>query len=207
MLYGAFFWYQHASKEKAFRRIIENLEAESRIAEVLVVDSKRDRPGQAPQTTIKFLEYDLRGRPLRPKYFTFRGNIIQFQTLVVRFEDRYVERADALRGKSIALFLKAFALDGTNAQVFEITKAYETPEGYRVDGVASHFQDMVWKRFWNYSLMPAERGKAGIKNAQIEAPGSMFVPGTVYTIVIEHDGGVRIDARPVPAILKGERIR
>jgi len=206
-LYGAFFWFQHSSKEKALLRIIENLKAESRIAEVLVVDSKRDAPGGKPLTTIKFLEYGAAGKPLQPKYFTFRGNVIQFQTLVVRFADRYVETNDALRGKSIALFLKVFVLDGTSAQVLEIAKTYETPEGYRVTEVPSKFQDEVWKRFWKYALIPAERERAGIKNAQIEAPGSMFVPGTIYTIRIEHDGGVRIDANPIPAILKGERVR
>ncbi len=45
-----------------------------------------------------------------------------------------------------------------------------------------------------------------IKNAQIEAPGSMFLPGTIYTLKIEHDGGIRIDAEPVPEILKGEAV-
>lgn len=207
LVYGVFFWFQQSSKEKALLKIIENLKAESRIAEVLVVDSKQDAPGRVPETTIKFLEYGAGGKPLQPKYFTFRGNVIQFQTLVVRFEDRYVEMNDALRGKSIALFLKVFVLDGTRAQVLEIAKAHETPEGYRVPGVPSKYQDAVWKRFWKYALMPAERRKAGIKNAQIEAPGSMFVPGTIYTIRIEHDGGVRIDANPIPAILKGERVR
>jgi hypothetical protein len=43
-----------------------------------------------------------------------------------------------------------------------------------------------------------------VKNAQIEAPGSIFVPGTIYTIKIEYDGGLRIDAKPIPEILKGE---
>ena len=44
------------------------------------------------------------------------------------------------------------------------------------------------------------------KNAQIEAPGTKFVPGTLYTIKIEHGGGMRIDAEPLAPILKGERI-
>ena len=41
---------------------------------------------------------------------------------------------------------------------------------------------------------------------QIEAPGTMFVPGTLYTLKIEHDGGIRIDATPLSPILRGERI-
>jgi hypothetical protein len=34
----------------------------------------------------------------------------------------------------------------------------------------------------------------------------MFVPGTLYTIKIEHDGGMRIDTQSLPVILRGERI-
>ena len=45
----------------------------------------------------------------------------------------------------------------------------------------------------------------GIKNAQIEAPGTRFVPGMLYTVKIEHDGGMRIDAQTLPLILKGEK--
>ncbi len=46
----------------------------------------------------------------------------------------------------------------------------------------------------------------GVKNAQIEAPGTKFIPGALYTIKIEHDGGIRIDVQALSAILTGERI-
>jgi hypothetical protein len=46
----------------------------------------------------------------------------------------------------------------------------------------------------------------GIKNAQIEAPGTVFIPGMLYTIKIEHDGGMRIDAAKLPEVLRGEKI-
>ena len=48
--------------------------------------------------------------------------------------------------------------------------------------------------------------RAGVKNVQIEAPGTMFIPGYLYTIRIEHSGGLRIDINPLPEILKGEKI-
>ena len=38
------------------------------------------------------------------------------------------------------------------------------------------------------------------------APGTKFVPGKLYTIKIEHDGGLRIDVSPLPEILAGEKI-
>jgi hypothetical protein len=189
-----------------FRQIIHNLKAESRIAEVLVNESSLDEYTRKYTTTIKFLEYDVKGKPMKAKYFTFKGNRIQFQTLVVRFDDKYVEEGHRMKGKSIYLFLKAFVLDGKNTQEFLITPTEEIPEGYRVGRPPTTFEKEIWRRFWKYALDPEARARVGIKNAQIEAPGSVFVPGTIYTVVIEHDGGIRIDTRPIPEILKDEKV-
>ncbi len=187
-----------------FRQIIHNLKAESRIAELLVTDSSLDEFTRKYTTTVKFLEYGVRGEALKPKYFTFKGNLIQFQTLVVRFDDRYIEEGHRMKGKSIYLFLKAFVLDGKNTQEFVITPTEEIPQGYRVGNPPSAFEKEIWSRFWKYALDPEARKRLGVKNAQIEAPGSVFVPGTIYTLVIEHDGGIRIDTRPIPEILMNQ---
>ena len=197
---------QWMQKERVLRQIIERLHAETRMAEVLVTKSEFDEATKKIKTTIKFLEYDAQGKPLEAKYFTFQGNVIQFQSLVIRFSDKLVEAGDRLRGKSAAIFMKAFVLGGAKTQEFDITKAYEVPGGYRVPGKTNEFEIKLWQAFWDYALDPKKREHAGIKNAQIEAPGSMFLPGTIYTLKIEHDGGLRIDASPVPEILKGERI-
>lgn len=197
---------QWIQKERILRKVIERLHAETRRAEVLVTKSEFDEISKKIKTTIKFLEYDAQGKPLEPKYFTFEGNIIQFQSLVIRFSDKLVDAGDRLRGKSAAFFMKAFVLDGAKTQEFDITQVYAIPGGYRVSEKADPFEQKLWQGFWDYALNPKKREHAGIKNAQIEAPGSMFLPGTIYTLVIEHDGGLRIDASPVPEILKGERI-
>ncbi len=147
----------------------------------------------------------MKGKPLKAKYFTFKGNLIQFQTLVVRFDDKYVEEGHRLKGKSIFLFLKAFVLDGKNTQEMVITQAHEIPAGYKTSETPNYYEKEIWARFWKYALDPAERVRRGIKNAQIEAPGSVFIPGTIYTLVIEHDGGIRIDTRPIPEILRSEK--
>ena len=203
------------------KNIVKNLTAESRVAEVLVVDSQLDEFTRKYTTTIKFLEYGVHGQPLKPKYFTFKGNLIQFQTLVVRFDDKYVEEGHRLKGKSICLFLKAFVLEGAKTQEFVITPVYENrvdlkgkevpesvvPEGYRVGNPPNYFEREIWAHFWKYALDSARREKMGIKNAQVEAPGQVFVPGTIYTLILEHDGGVRIDTRPIPLILKKDKTK
>ena len=113
---------------------------------------------------------------------------------------------DRLRGKSAILFLKAFILEGKKTQEFKITETYQIPQGYKVPGEDSLFEAELWHQFWDYALDPEARKRTGVKNAQIEAPGSMFVPGTIYTLQLEHDGGLRIDTKPIPHILKGETL-
>lgn len=198
--------YRWLEKDRILRQVIERLSADSRVAEVLVTKSEYDEQSKRIKTTIKFLEYDASGQPLEPKYFSFLGNVIQFQALVIRFNDKLVETGDRLRGKSAYLFLKVFVLDGEKTQSFDITENYEIPAGYKIRHTESEFEKDIWVRFWDYALKPEMRENTGIKNAQIEAPGSMFLPGTIYTIRIEHDGGLRIDTAPIPAILKGENI-
>lgn len=186
--------------------IVSRLQAESRIAEVLVTGVNFDEKSQQTYTTIKFLEYTADGNPLEPKYFTFSGNIIQFQSLVIRFQDIYIRNGDKLRGKSAYLFLKAFMLDGKNTQEFDITPVNEIPAGYKISNEADPAETRLWQEFWAYALDPAKSAGSGIKNAQIEAPGTLFVPGNIYTIKIEHDGGMRIDVSKLSPILKGETI-
>ena len=203
---GIHWIHKRIEERKILLQVIERLSADSRIAEVLVTQSEQNETTKQTETTIKFLEYDATGNPLEPRYLTFHGNLIQFQALVIRFQDPLVKGGDKLRGKSAYIFLRAFVLDGKNTQVFNLAETYEIPQGYKIPGARSEFEMKLWESFWKYALDPKARERSGIKNAQIEAPGSIFVPGTIYTIRIEHDGGIRIDTQPIPAILKGEKI-
>lgn len=197
---------QYIYENAVLKQIITRLEADSRVAEVLVTGVQYNETEKKTYTTIKFLEYDSASRPLESKYFTFSGNIIQFQSLVVRFDDKYIRQADPLRGKSAYLFWKIFMLDGQNTQEYEITKINEVPQVYKLGSQENPVERKFWARFWEYALNPKTAQSQGIKNAQIEAPGTMFAPGILYTIKIEHDGGLRIDASPLAGILRGEKI-
>ena len=197
---------KYVLENKVLKEIVARLEADSRIAQALVTEVTTDAASGRPLTTIKFLEYDTNGQPLAAKYFTFTGNIIQFQSLVVRFDDSYIQHGDKLRGKSAYVFWKVFMLDGANTQEREINKFNEIPEGYKIEGPMSSFEKEFWEDFWKIALDPKLARTKGIKNAQIEAPGTKFIPGVLYTLKIEHDGGIRIDASEIPPILKGEKI-
>lgn len=202
-------WYvvRLLSEQAILRKVIDRLLAESRIAQVLVTGVRVDPATQQVFTTIKFLEFDANGNPLPAKYFTFSGAIIQFQSMVIRFDDFYVKKGDPLKGKSAYVFMKAFSLKESGSEVFQINEAFEVPSGYKIEGLKSDFERKLWRKFWEYALNPKESKRAGIKNAQIEAPGTKFIPGFLYTITIEHDGGMRIDVQELPAILRGEKVQ
>jgi hypothetical protein len=188
-------------QNQILRQVIERLTADTPTAEVIVSDVNNGR------TTIKFVEYGADLKVLAPRYFTFKNNIIQFQSLVIRFGDDYVKYGDKLRGKSVYAFWKVFALgDSNTAEIFEINKLGDVPNGYQIGAAKNGFEQQLWRDFWNYALEQEKAKTAGIKNAQVEAPGTKFVPGKLYTIKIEHNGGLRIDTQPLPEILKGEKI-
>ncbi|MBU4252069.1 MAG: hypothetical protein KKC39_00375 [Candidatus Omnitrophica bacterium] len=197
---ASFYMFKSQIENHLLKKVIERLTADSRVAEVIVTDVKRDAKTKKSYTTIKFIEYDTRLNPLEPKYFTFSGNIIQFQSMVIRFDDFYVKKGHPLKGKSAYFFMKVFMLTKDGAETFGINKINEIPSGYEVAGVGSNFQKKLWQKFWKYTLDSKEANKIGIKNVQIEAPGTKFIPGVVYTIKIEHDGGLRIDTKPVTSI-------
>lgn len=194
------------NEKKMLEEVVIRLTANSRIAQVIVSDVQFNPVTQKHMTTIKFLEYDSRLRPMEPKYFTFSGNLIQFQSLVVRFDDIHVKKGDVLRGKSAYLFWKVFILDGANTQEYTISPIQEIPAGYKTPEAHNSFEDAIWKEFWDIALDPQKANLRGIKNAQIEAPGTKFIPGLLYTIKIEHDGGMRIDTSEIPQVLKGEKV-
>ena len=194
------------NQEHAFQRILDRLQAESRAAQVLVTAVNYDEAAHRNMTTIKFVEEDSLGHPMEPKYFTFSGNLIQFQSLVVRFEDKFVAAGDRFKGRSVYLFWKVFMLDGAHTQEFPIAQVDEIPGGYKVPGRTSGFENRFWKDFWRFAFDETKAKNAGVKSVQIEAPGAVFIPGYLYTIHIEHDGGLRIDAKAVEPILRGEKI-
>ncbi|MBF0571866.1 MAG: hypothetical protein HQL12_08360 [Candidatus Omnitrophica bacterium] len=206
LIIAGFWLIWHFNKEHVYQQMLDRLQAESRAALVIVTSVNYDERSHQRITTIKFVEEDSRGHALPPKYFTFNGNLIQFQSLVVRFEDKFVAAGDRFKGRSVYLFWKVFRLDGPLTQEFPITQVNEIPGGYKIPGRASVFENRFWKDFWRFAFDESKARSAGIKSVQIEAPGVVFVPGYLYTIHIEHNAGLRIDAKPVDLILRGEKI-
>lgn len=207
-LAGAGYWYYQLMREKeVLEQIISRLNSEDRVAQVWVKEYVRDAGGKPTKVVIKILEQDAQGQSLKPVFCTFSVNdIIYFEALVIRLSDEVVM---AGKGKSIHLFRRAFALNdsGNTYESCDMNTPHKVPEGYRIDAddrFVTEVEQKYWRLFWRYALDDKARDEGLVKNAQIEAPATRFVPDHIYRIILEHDGGLRIEATPIPAILKGE---
>ena len=60
-------------------------------------------------TRVRFVELDAAGKPAgTPQEITVQGTRVYLESLVIKFDDTFVEGGDALRGTSVCLFKKMF---------------------------------------------------------------------------------------------------
>ena len=210
-LYAVFFLnnlYNRKELEiQALNQVVERLSAETRIAQVIVKEQSVNPETGILETTIKFVENARNGSPLPPQYFKVQGDVIYFDAFVMKFTTEYVEIGEALRGKSICLFRRIFGEHQAPEQGFLVDgsgSSKDIPDLYRVGDEPSQFEIDLWKRFWEYAGNPETARGIGVRVAQGEAVYTRFQKGSIYTITIEHDGGINIMTEPVPEILLDE---
>jgi len=156
------------------------------------------------QTTLLFVEYAKDGSPLPAKRFTFEGKTAHIDAMVINFDGRYVENRDPLRGRSIALFTRIFGDKQTPAQAPRIDDPGHIPAIYQdADPKVSQFEQDLWKDFWRLADDEAYRKSMGVRatgGAQGEAVWRPFEPGKLYSITLQHDGGLSITSAPLKGI-------
>ena len=205
---GGWWFYQGRQEVEVLKQIVSRLTAETKVAHVRVEDVQADEEGQVQKLRLKIVEFASGNQPLEPTYCDFSVNdVVHFEALVIRLNDELIMEG---KGKSIHLFRRAFALDddGNTYESCDINRPQEVPGGYSLqstDPKAQEIERLYWRKFWDYALDEKKRKSAGVKTAQIEAPGMRFVRDIDYVIYLEHDGGLRFKTKPTEAIHKGER--
>jgi hypothetical protein len=206
---GGFQVFQWYREKEILKQVVGRLTAEERVAEIWVESYQKDPDGKVAKLRLKILEYDAQGKPLKPVFCDFSVNdIIHIEAMLIRLNDSIVMDGE---GKSVYLFRRAFALDdkGNTYESCEINRPMDIPGGYALesgDRTVSAVEARFWRSFWELALDEKRRAEFGVKNAQIEAPATRFLPEHIYKLILEHDGGLYIQASPVPEILKGEKV-
>ena len=188
-------------KTAELRQIVQRLTSERRVADVMVTDQKE--VGGTLQTSILFVEYGKDGNALPAKRFTIDGNMVHFDAMVIKFDGKFVEENDPLRGHSIALFTRLYGDTQTPANAFHIDEPGQVPAVYRdADPKVSQFEQDLWKNFWKLADDPNYRNEMGVRVAQGEGVWRPFEPNRLYTITLEFNGGLNIHSEPLKGIYR-----
>ena len=187
-------------RNEHLRQVVKHLSAERRVADVIVTEQSVSPQGK-PRTTLLFVEYARDGSPLPAKRFTFEGVQAHVDAMVVKFDGRYVDDRDPLRGHSVALFTRLFGDKQTPEQAHRIDEPGQIPAVYRgADPRVSEFEQELWRDFWRLADDEAYRKSMGVRVAQGEGVWRPFEPGKLYTISLDHGGGLNVKSEPLRGI-------
>lgn len=97
---------QEKQRLETYLKILKHIERRARVE---VLRQVRDQQGNL-QTTIRFTETDASGKPISvSRDMTLPGQEVYFDTLLIKFEDHFVEQGDPLKGHALMLFRRIFS--------------------------------------------------------------------------------------------------
>lgn len=173
------------------------LKVDQRLAKIDVVDQNVDPSTEQPVTTIRFTELGPNDASLsEPREFKLRGDTIYIDNWVVKFDDKYVEQADLIRGTSLTLFRRVFGDKENPADGQSLDEIGDRPSAYARGGEPSEFEEAIWKDFWTIANDPAMAAAKGIRAIHGEAVSIKAEKGRTYRIVLRASDGLSIVADP-----------
>ena len=147
------------------------------------------------KTTVRFTELGPDGSALAPgQELTIEGRTLYVESLVIQFEDRYVEQGDALRGTSLCFFKRLFGENQSPSTGPALDTAGQQPLAYGGDTTGDPVHRALWQRFWDYANDPALANELGVRAMQGEAPFIEARPGKTYRLELRASGGLVIQS-------------
>ena len=188
-------------KNEQLRQVVQRLQAERRVADVIVTDQTTE--GGVQKTTLLFVEYARDGSTLPARRFTIDGDVAHVDAMVVKFDRGFVRDDDPLRGHSIALFTRLYGESQPPEKGFRIDEPNQIPDVYKgADPYVTEFERELWSNFWKLADDEAYRQTKGVRVAQGEGVWVPFRPDKLYTLTLESDGGLNITSSPLKGIYR-----
>jgi len=172
---------------ETYLKILKRIDRRARV-EVLRQDNNKQ--GNL-QTTIRFTEIDQSGKPLNAsREVTLPGKEFYFDTLVIKFDDRFVEQGDFLKGHALLLFRRIFSSNMRAEDGFVIDKEGQAPDIYSQREGSGEFEKKLWKRFWELANDEKLAKEQGVRAIHGDAPYMQLEPERVYEISLRSTGEV-----------------
>ena len=166
---------------EAYLKILEHVDRRARVE---VLRQSKDPQGNL-ETTIRFTETDANGRPVgASRELTLPGQEVYFDTLVIKFDDHFIEQGDPLKGQALMLFRRVFSSNMRAQDGFAIDPEGQPPEVYTEAQGPSVFERDLWKRFWELANDEKLAKEHGVRAIHGDAPYMRLEPDRVYEILL-----------------------
>lgn len=177
---------QERQRLQAYAR---RLSASRRVAQVDVVRQRVDDQGRIVSTLL-WQEIGPDGTLGTPLAVEVIGELVYFESLVIKFELRFVGEGDPERGASLAMFRRIFGDCQAPESVLELDRSARPPYDSLQASAALH--DQLWKRFWELVDDPELAAEYGVRVAQCEAPAVPLHAGQVWELALDAAGGINL---------------
>jgi len=180
---------QEKQRLEAYLKILKRIDRRARIE---VLRQTTDPQGNL-QTTIRFTEIDDTGKPMSvSREITLPGPEVYFDTLVIKFDDHFIEESDPFKGRALMLFRRIFSSTMRPENGFVIDPEGQAPEAYAGRQAPSAFEKDLWKRFWELANDEKLAKEHGVRAIHGDAPYMRLEPDRVYEICLRSTGEVII---------------
>ena len=191
---------QETQRLKTYLKLLEYTE---RRAQVEVIAQSKDADGET-LNKLRFTELDPQGGVVgAQRVFEIKGDEVYVDTLVIKFEDHFVEEGDPLKGKALLLFRRIFTNRVKPDDGYVLDRHGVAPELYAAKSAPSAFERDLWARFWTVANSEQLAKQAGVKAMHGQAIYGKLVPNMVYTLLMRSTGEMVIptpkDAPAAPA--------
>ena len=180
---------QENQRQATYLKLLKHFERRARVE---VLRQAPDAKGVV-LTTIRVTEIDDAGKPVSvAREMSLPGQEFYFDTLVIKFEDHFVEENDPLKGRALMIFRRIYSNTMKPQEGIIMDSEGRSPEVYAEQASPNDFERELWKRFWELANNEDQARQKGIRAIHGEAPYMRLEPGKVYEIHLRSTGEVAI---------------
>lgn len=181
------------------RTYLKLLEHTERRAQLEVISQAKDAAGETINK-LRFTELDPQGGVVgAQRVLEIKGDEVYVDTLIIKFEDHFVEEADPLRGKALLLFRRIFTNRVKPDDGYVLDRNGVPPDLYAGRTATTPFERDLWSKFWNVANSEESAKQAGVKAMHGQALYGRLVPNMVYTLLMRSTGEMILPPPKAPA--------
>ncbi len=185
------------TENKTLKKALTNLTDESKIGYAKVTGQQKDNKGNVISTTLKFVETarDNELQKVLERQYTIEGDIVHFDTLIVKFSDKMVMDG---KKKSLYVWRRIYGEKMSPQAGFSIEEFGTEPRRYAdiLRELPVKERELFWSSIWELANSPDKLAQYGITAIYGTVTYTQLKEGLVYIFRITPTGQVYPEVIP-----------